>query len=153
MNKFLVIWGLLSTIVLSCEKDNPVNYAELYDRLIIKYGTTCGWCGGADTLFISENVTVYKFYNPCYDNDYQKNETTSKDEWNDLLATFNLEDFLEIDINTCYYCADGCDDWIYVQNDTVSHQIRYGFRDSTEIKTIRPFVDKLESQRIKYVNQ
>jgi hypothetical protein len=153
MKNLLLTLIILSILICSCEKEKNIANNGLYEGLVIKYGTTCGWCGGTDSLIISENITVYKYYSMCYDNEYQKSEITGKDDWNDLLVSFDLEDFLDININTCYYCADGCDDWIYIQNNTVSHQIRYGLRDSLKIQPISPFVDKLESLRLKFKNQ
>ena len=126
--------------VLSCEEDDdkPVD-------IVIKTGQECGWCVGADSLIITKLNSTYAYYNPCPGIEEKNlNANTDADEWNELLATLDWDEFNQVQVNTCALCADGCDTWISVEKDRKTHRIRFT-ENSTEIEPIRPFVEKLDS--------
>jgi hypothetical protein len=150
MNRLITI--MLMSILLflvSCEKEKIIK-EEDNNELIITMGTTCGWCAGGDSLFISENKIYYKYNSPCDDKDYWKDTLTNKNEWNNLIRHLDYNEFQKININTCYVCADGCDTWIYIKNGSAFHKIRFGYEDSIVIKNIKPFVDRLDSIRLRF---
>ncbi len=139
---FLV--GLLK----SCETDKPIE--NIYGNYVVSMGTSCGWCVGADSLSVTANLTHYEYNFPCNDNDYAFDTLTNIVEWNELMSEFDMKKFQSININTCNVCADGCDTWVSVQNDTVTHRISFGSENSAEIANIKPFIDKLNSIRSRY---
>jgi hypothetical protein len=71
---------------------------------------------------------------------------TDREKWNELLENYNWADFIQVNVNTCAVCADGCDTWIFIQNNDVVHQIRFT-DNSPEIEPIRIFVQKLDALR------
>jgi hypothetical protein len=131
-------------LMLSCEKGKDNN------DLMISMGTVCGWCGGSDSLIITEDKSSYEYNNLCDNNDFSRNTLTGKCEWNELIELLDMDKFQNININTCYVCIDGCDTWISLKDGSVSHKIRFGFEDSAAIMDIRPFIDKLDSIRIEF---
>jgi hypothetical protein len=143
MSKIFLVVGITMFLFISCEKENN-GAANKSDKLQISMGGICGWCGGSDSLLITQTRTYYESFSPC-DSSVEKMDTlTAEKEWNELVDLLDLEEFRKIDINTCYVCVDGCDTWITVKDNTFSHTIRYGYNDSTVIQNIRPFVDKLQ---------
>lgn len=138
MRKIIPVVMLFCSLGFSCEDENKTN-----PDFIIKTGRDCGWCGGSDSLVITEFKSHYVFGNPC---DETKNKIkiteTNRSEWNELLNTLNWEEFKKVNVNTCAVCADGCDTWILIQNQQMTHQIRFT-ENSPEIEPIRTFVEKL----------
>jgi len=129
---------LLCLFGTACEDDDSV-------EVVIKTGRECGWCGGNDSLVITKFASSYKFRSPCdQPPDKDKNGKTNRAEWNELLAALKWDDFKNVNVNTCALCVDGCDTWIYIENNQETHQIR--FTDgSPEIEPIRTFVEKLKA--------
>jgi hypothetical protein len=37
-----------------------------------------------------------------------------------------MDDFIKLNYNSCNICIDGCDEWIYMQNEESSHKITFG---------------------------
>jgi len=134
-------------LILSCTKEKKT---AGNDELVITMGSICGWCAGGDSLLITKYMINYHFISPCDKNSYIKDTLTNIKEWNTLIGEFDQEKFQKININTCNYCADGCDTWISIKNNSISHMIRFGYADSNAILTIKPFVDKLDSIRIRF---
>jgi hypothetical protein len=129
---------LLCLFGTSCEDEDN-------DEIVIKTGRECGWCVGYDSLVITEFSSNYKFRSPCDEPaDKEKSRKTNRAEWNDLLAALNWDDFKNVNVNTCALCVDGCDTWIYIENNHESHKIRFT-DNSTEIEPIRAFVEKLNA--------
>jgi hypothetical protein len=141
MQRFTLTVIISIVLMLSCEKGKDDN------EFMIAMGTVCGWCGGSDSLVITEDKTSYEYNSPCDNNDLSRNGLTGKSEWDELIELLDMDKFQNININTCYVCVDGCDTWISVKSGSVTHEIRFGFEDSTAIMDIRPFVDKLDSIR------
>lgn len=120
---------------------------------VIKTGQACGWCAGADTLTITEEISQY-YFKSCDDTNTKDYEvSTDRETWNELLADFDYATFSEIEVNTCQICSDGCDTWISVQNyDMAPHLIRF-VETSPEIEPIREFVNKLQTLRVEFKNK
>ncbi len=120
----LLIAVLLCAFGFFCHNDDMEDGGP--DVLVIKTGQECGWCGGRDSLIITELKIDYNFTNPC---DSEKNKTrksnTNREKWNELLESFNWNDFTQVNVNTCSVCVDGCDTWISIQNGGLVHQIRF----------------------------
>jgi hypothetical protein len=55
----------------------------------------------------------------------------------------------KITLNSCNVCADGCDDWIYFENGTGSHYIRFGKTDP-KLEPLKTFIDKLNVIKSQY---
>jgi hypothetical protein len=142
MEKLIYPVCLLFILFLSCKKESLIKKSE---GLVISTGTICGWCGGADSLRISEEIIFYHLNTPCDNNDFYCDSATNRSEWNELTALLDLDEFQNIEINTCYVCADGCDTWISVNGDSYSHTIRFGMQDSIAIQSIKPFADMLKT--------
>jgi hypothetical protein len=140
--KLIIIISIV--LVLSCEKEKGDN------EFVISIGTVCGWCRGSDNLTITEAKTSYEYLSPCDNNDFSRYALTGKNEWDELIELLDMDKYQNININTCYVCVDGCDTWLSVKNGSVSHEIRFGFEDSTAIKDIEAFVDKLDSIKTEF---
>jgi hypothetical protein len=59
MKVLLLSSMLLLLQAISCNKDKDTS------GLTIVAGSVCGWCGGIDSLFMSENSLNYRYMNPC----------------------------------------------------------------------------------------
>lgn len=147
MKKLLFNLSFLALIFISCEKDTLIINN---DQLIIEMGSICGWCVPGDTLVLDNINTNYSITYPCEESTVEKEEKTNSSDWNELVGLLDKDEFSKIDINTCYYCADGCDIWIKIIDENYSHMIRFGYEDSTTLETIKPFVDKLDSIRLDF---
>jgi hypothetical protein len=145
---------IISLISVSCEnnKDNAedINFKE--SGLVIKMSNACGFCGGADSLIITETKIRYEFIDPCGDNDCDHSSATDQEDWDELNDLLNLKKFEDITLNTCYVCVDGCDTWISVKTESFYHEIRYADFDSIAVKGIRPFIEKLEDIRLNRID-
>lgn len=132
---FLFVLG----IFFSCEEESVEN-----EFVVIRAGTICGWCNKNDTLEIKGNLVRYVNYTQCQNANpsVEKTGNILDSEIDHLLANLNVEQLRKLEINTCNFCADGCDDWIYFENDKVSHYIRFS-RDDESLKSIKPFIDEL----------
>ena len=123
---------------------------NIYAGYEVSMGTVCGWCVGADSLLVTPDKTRYEYIYPCNDNDYVIDTLTIITERNELMGMFDMKKFQGITINTCHFCADGCDTWVSVKNDTITHRIRFGYNDTLAITGIKPFLNKLNSIRAQY---
>lgn len=130
--------------------------------LIINVGTLCGWTYAWDSLQITDISTYYESLSPFENICYKKDTSTDPGEWEQLVNLLDLEEFLKININDCAVCADGCDMWIQIDSNEISHKIRFdmyrfleddGYQESVELQNIKPFVQKLDSTRIQIKKQ
>ncbi len=129
----------------SCEDDDRA-------EIVIKTGRDCGWCVGSDSLVITMFSSNYKFRSPCGEPaDKEKYTKTNRADWTELLVALNWDDFKKVNVNTCALCADGCDTWIYIENNHETHQIRFT-DNSQEIEPIRSFVEKLNALNEEFRN-
>lgn len=135
---------LVSIVVLLCLLGSTCEDDKNNTHIVIKTSKACGWCGGVDSLAITSVKSIYKFTNPCdATKNKEQNEQTAREEWADLISSLNWNEFKNVHVNTCALCADGCDTWISIQNGFQSHEIRFT-DNSTEIESIRTFVEKLK---------
>ena len=145
MKKYFLLLTAISLLFNACEKkdtDNEVLEID-YPGMIIKSGYTCGWCVGGDSLILTGESGQYYYGSPCYEGYYDTTFSVDANTWKELNDLLDLDKFLAIDINKCYMCADGCDYWLSIEYDTISHYIRYGYPDSAVVAPIQPFIDKL----------
>ena len=114
---------------------------------IIKAGFACGWGSGEDSLLISRTSIRYVYYIPAKSHDPVINKTraVSDGEWIEILNDFNLQEFLKLNYQSCGICVDGCDQWISIKDDNLSHSIQFplGFK----IDPISKFQDRLSQIR------
>jgi len=129
----------------SCHENEEEN-CDTFNDFVIKTGSACGWCAGADSLSMTKVKSTYTFTSCDETKDKETVLNTNREKWNELLESFNWNDFTQINVNTCAICADGCDTWIFVQNNGAVHQIRFT-DNSPEIEPIRTFVEKLDALR------
>jgi hypothetical protein len=152
--KLLIFITTCALVFVSCQKDNKslmLKDASSDDSLTtITYGTVCGWCSGIDSLTITSDNLCYVSKRPCDSPAKVENKTISEQEKEDLLSSLDLNDFSQIQLNTCYVCVDGCDTWISVKTNNYYHKIRYGYEDSTAIQSIKNFLDNLNILRAKF---
>jgi hypothetical protein len=141
MKMLLLASMLLLLWAISCNKDKEIS------GLTIVGGSACGWCGGTDSVIISESRLNYRFMNPCDHHAYSKVSHLEKSEWDKLTGSIDFDVFNSIRLNTCNVCFDGCDNWITIRKGSNSHTIRFGYGDSIALQPIRSFVDKVDSLR------
>jgi hypothetical protein len=118
--------------------------------LIIKAGFACGWGSGEDSLEISKTTVRYVYYIPAKSHEPVINKTraVSDSEWTEILNDINLDEFVKLNYQTCNICVDGCDEWIFVQDDIISHNIR--FNRGEKIDQIIKLQNKLEQLRTEF---
>lgn len=150
MRNFLLA-AMIVILALACQ-DEVVVIEKAPANLIIKTGTICGWCSLNDTLTIQGNSVRYVNYTQCNSAQpaVEKNGQISTAELEALLSVFDFDEFKKLDLNSCNVCFDGCDDWIYYDDGTESHYIRFT-RNDPKLQPIKAFVDSLNA--IKMNNQ
>lgn len=122
--KSLLKIGLLAVILFfsGCidESSEPGNFT-------LKFGTECGWCAGQEFITVTSSKVEYLRNIPCGDEKGVKNQNRrlSKGEWESIVNSFNHSDFLQLELNNCNVCVDGCDEIILISDDAGSHEIRY----------------------------
>ena len=147
--KILLVISVI-LIVNSCQSDQ-LTEKNLHPNLIIKTGTVCGWCTVNDTLTIHGNAVRYVNYTKC-DNSKPVVEKTGQlpaSELEVLINKLDIGELKKIELNSCNVCADGCDDWIFFDNGSQSHYIRFGKGDP-KLQSIQLFIDQLNAIKIQY---
>lgn len=144
MKVFLVASMLFLLWAISCDKDNETS------GLTIVEGSVCGWCGGSDSVIITEYRINYRRMHSCDHHAYSKVCHIEKSEWDKLTASLDFDKFENIHLNTCNFCVDGCDQWITIRNGSYYHRIRFGSQDSAALQPVRPLVHALDSIRENY---
>jgi hypothetical protein len=137
----LLILSVLILLFFGASCDDDTNDSR---SIIIMTGKACGWCAGADSLMISNDKIRYEFSGVCGKPNKSITENTQPEEWRELRASLNWDEFKKVNVNTCALCADGCDTWIRILNGGDSHYIRFT-SSSPEIEPIKVFVDKLKA--------
>ncbi len=139
--KVLLTISIIALFVGCTSTDDKL--AEKEYNLVISTGTQCGWCSGNDSLSVNSSAMHYDTDNPCNNPAIRIDMSTDNKDWGELEAALNWDEFKALDLNTCNYCADGCDTWISISRDDEYHRIRYGYQDSMAVKNIKPLIDKL----------
>jgi len=142
--KISVIFIGLVMLFAGCESESESQ------SLTFTMGNVCGWCAGSDSIVITSDKTIYTSYNPCDQKGEKSIYKTSAEDWDKLTSLFNHAKFEKIYVNSCNVCVDGCDNWIRVENGDFKHEIRFGYSDSTILKPIKEFVEKLNYEKSKY---
>jgi hypothetical protein len=135
---------LILLVSFSCKKTDDNS------DLVTNAGFVCGWGAGMDSITITQKAIKYVSYIPARSTTpvVNKSRTVSESEWQEILDVVNTDDFVRLDYNTCNICVDGCDEWISVQNDRISHKITYG--KGTSIDTISGLQAKLAALRTEF---
>jgi hypothetical protein len=118
--------------------------------LIIKAGFECGWGSGMDSLEISRTAIKYVYYVPAHSSvpTINKSRSVSAEEWREILNDVSMDEFLKLNYNACNICVDGCDEWILILDDGISHKITFG--KGSEIKSISKLQKKLAELRTEF---
>jgi hypothetical protein len=145
---FLLI--LMLACLIGCKKivTNPIN-DKVEATLKIRAGFMCGWGSGEDSLYISNSTIKYVYYVPAKSMlpKIQKTRFTTDSEWANITNSLNINYFLKLSYNTCNICVDGCDEWISIQDDKVSHQIRFGLGSKIDsLNTLQNILGQLRSE-------
>jgi hypothetical protein len=128
MKKLLPVIFLMLVCFGGCEKQEKSNDNKDESPLKIRAGFMCGWGTGLDSLYISNTVIRYVYSVPGQSNIPKINKTraTTDAEWVNIINSLDLDNFVKLNYNSCGICVDGCDEWIKIQDDKISHQIRFG---------------------------
>ena len=137
----------ITTLFLSnCEKTELTPTSDL----TIKAGFMCGWGSGEDSLVISQTRVTYVYYIPAQSQlpVINKSRPVPESEWTEILNDINLNDFVKLNYQSCNICVDGCDEWISIQDENISHSIRFG--KGQQIDTISKLQTKLAELRSEF---
>jgi hypothetical protein len=149
MKNHLLLITLISFCLLACKKQEDNTTIKKNPSLIIKAGFMCGWGSGEDSLIISSTLIKYVYSVPAKSHipEINKTRVTSTSEWNNILNSINVSNFLNLNYNSCNICVDGCDEWISIKNDSISHQIRFGLGFKIDsIKQLQNILSQLRSE-------
>lgn len=140
-NRIGLLLFVLSLLLFSACKKEELNARG---SILIEFGSVCGWCAGEEKITVTEKKVEYFREIPCGENagKTELSRSFSSEDWNDLIGSFEYEDFLSLGYNTCNVCADGCDEFIIITKDGETHEIRYN--PGTEIEGIESFQEKLK---------
>ena len=139
----LLFMILISILFVYCS-DSDDEFGE-HGPIVIEYGTFCGWCAGEEKITVSSVKTDYFRNIPCGENEETTNKTKkmSLEKWNEIILSFDYNQFLTLDYNECNVCADGCDEFIIITKRGESHEIRYSPSEEIEgIKELRQILNK-----------
>jgi hypothetical protein len=130
----------------SCIKYQTISNSEM----IIDAGFVCGWGSGLDSINISRDSIKYRYWVPATSPVpvIDKTRSVTENEWKEIISNVNLNGFLNLNYQSCNVCADGCDEWIFIQNDNISHKIT--FEKGLEIKDISKLQAKLAALRAEF---
>jgi hypothetical protein len=144
---FLII--PLSIFLISCNKQENISLNTENSSMVIKAGFMCGWGSGEDSLIITSKLIKYVYSIPARSHVPEINQTrlTTTTEWKNITDAINISNFLKLNYNTCNICVDGCDEWISITNNSVSHQIRFGLGLKIDsIKQLQDILSQLRSE-------
>lgn len=135
----------------ACQEDKLVPEKSQSD-VVIRIGTICGWCSRDDTLTISGNSVRYVNFAECNNITpaVEKNGQLATSELESLLAKLDFNELKKLDLNSCNVCFDGCDDWLYFDNGSESHYIRFTSNDP-KLQPIKKFIDQLNAVKTQYM--
>jgi hypothetical protein len=152
MKNHLLLIILIPFCLIACNKTNDSPTIKENSSLVIKAGFMCGWGSGEDSLIISSTMIKYVYTVPAKSPIPEINKTrlTTTTEWKNILDSVNISNFLNLNYNSCNICFDGCDEWIFIKNDSISHQIRFGL--GFKIDSIKPLQDLLSQLRSEFRN-
>lgn len=127
MKKYVPLIFLILACIGGCKKQENTSIDKVESSLKIRAGFMCGWGSGEDSLYISKTIIRYVYSIPGQSTFPKINKTraTTDDEWVNILNSLDLDNFIKLNYNSCGICVDGCDEWIKIQNDQISHQIRF----------------------------
>jgi hypothetical protein len=147
--KTIVVF-LMIGLLLSCKKSETIDETIDYSDLVVKSGYVCGWGTGTDSLLISKNLIRYAYYIPSESQKPQirRSRAVSETEWKDIKSDINMNDFVKLTYHTCNICADGCDEWISIQDNSLLHKITFGYGD--KIDTISRLQDRIKQLRAEF---
>ncbi len=128
MKKLLPLILIILACLGGCEKQEKSGIDKEESALKIRAGFMCGWGAGEDSLYISNTVIRYVYSVPAQSSlpKINMSRATTEDEWVNILNSLDLDNFVKLNYNSCGICVDGCDEWIKIQEDNISHQIRFG---------------------------
>lgn len=135
-------------VFFSCDK-NDTNHVGDTD-LVIKAGFICGWGTGTDSIEITNKTIKYVYYIPSESKNPKifKTRSVTSSEWAEIINVVNMNDFVKLYYQTCNVCFDGCDEWIFIKSNAISHDIR--FTKGLKIDSINKLQTKLEQLRIEF---
>lgn len=143
--KALFILLIALSLFSGCSED-PISDETFYadQELVIYSGFIAGWGAGCDSLTISNERFSYEYAASFPEPEaIDKKGKVQAEDWSQLVATLDFDVFRQIDINTCYVCADGADYWVTVRSGSQTHTIRYG-KNEDDLATVAPVADFLE---------
>lgn len=148
MKAYLLVITAIILMVLGCktiQTDKPE-----HANLVIKAGYICGWGSGRDSIEISQNAIKYIYYVPRKSEQAQitKTRATTPSEWSEISGSVNTNSFVKLNYNTCNVCADGCDEWISIKDDNLSHKIT--FNKGEKIDSISKLQTQLAKLRAEF---
>jgi hypothetical protein len=152
MKNNLILIFIFSFCLIACNKTELSRAKSENTSMVIKAGFMCGWGSGEDSLIITSTIIKYVYSVPAKSQipEINKERQTSTSEWNNILSSINFDNFLNLNYNTCNICVDGCDEWISIKTDSMSHQIRFGL--GRKIDSIKPLQDILSQLRSEFRN-
>lgn len=98
-----------------------------HGEVVIEFGTGCGWCAGEERITVSSAKAEYYRNIPCGEEEgtTRKTQAMTSEEWEEIISSFDHDQFLTLDYNECNVCVDGCDEFIIITQNGSSHEIRY----------------------------
>jgi hypothetical protein len=145
---YIFFFSLLLGLITSCHNKNE-NITVSADT-VISTGAIHEWFGEGDSFTIKADKIFYHHFVLNENLEFTKQTLTFKRDWEELMGLLDKGNFQDI-ISTNGNGLEGSDTWIYVKSGTNTYEIRFNSKDSTMIKGIRPFVDKLDAIKTKYL--
>ena len=133
----------------SCSDDLYVDNTVLpFEK--IEYTRTCGWCVGQIDIEITKDRKVnFTRTTPCPLQINNLERSLTDEEFQSIKNVFDLENVLNVELDDCGACLDGCDETI-ILNSSYGHEhfIRYKHLSLySELDEIEGLVNVLEEIR------
>ena len=95
----------------------------------IKSGIACGLCAGTcmDTLLVTPDKLYYKkiIWGTGEPKSEIMEQSFTRKGWENLIGLINLQEFENLELESCSRCADGCDHWLEVNSAGVHNSISF----------------------------
>ena len=125
MKQFLKTAGIIvfALFLSSCAEEQP----EIDKSFYIEFVTECGWCAGQEYIKVTEQKVLYTLAIPCGENEGTTTDSRNltAEEWQEIIDSFDYDQFLTLNYNECNVCVDGCDEIIRINEEDEIHELRY----------------------------
>jgi hypothetical protein len=149
----IVLFAVMVLVLGACgSQDEELLSAKLESESeYIKTGITCGLCAGVciDSLAVTPNKLLYKRTKTGEGEPKTEilEQAFTRQGWENLIGLVSLQDFSELDMESCARCYDGCDYWLDINSGGVDNAISFAWNTvPNEVDSLMSVLNSLKDQ-------